>query len=314
MSYYQKQYYNTPDPEELDDNDVEILIDTLKKNIDAEKIKNMKSALSKLKLAINKNYPLFTRTTATFGAYVYAVKSKKKKAIKSLLNAALKKNYSFMTFPLEKLMSNLTNSEMKIVINDILLQPTCKWHLEGFHAIKKMLQKFPDETAELIEKGKLNKYEKGDERVETTKTIIQYGNEKAAVGALNTFFGKEYLDKYGIHPNKLQEIMDVVDVKNPTFKKKLREDFFYTVAAKSISAKFIENEYKTGKIDKSLIKKYVSSMIEKSFKNELVKLLEYLTESSLSMIIITADESFMNLVLENHTSAIPKIIHDIFLF
>lgn len=313
MSYYSKRHFTPASPQDNDDESVEKLIDKLKKNIDAEKLKDMKSALSKLKLSINNKYPLFTKDTATFGAYIYAINNKKKKSAKSILNAALKKNYTFIRFPLKTLLSNLSKSDMKIIIDDILSVST-KWHLEGIGTIKAMLDAFPNETAQLIEDGHLNIYEKGEERIATTIAIIKNGNEKAALGALNTFFGKDYIKQYGIHPIKLQQLIDVINEKPKSFGLELRKKFFYDVAAKTVFSSMLADDYKNNIFDSSLAKIYVSSMIEKGLKNLLIQTIQQVQDEHLRMLIIGADESILQLVIHNHPSLVPQYVQDIFLF
>jgi len=78
--YYGRGYsYDSPSPKDLDSTSVQELVDGIKDAIDAEKLKDTKSYLSKLKLAINNQFPLWTQVASTFMAYAYAKKVGKKK-------------------------------------------------------------------------------------------------------------------------------------------------------------------------------------------------------------------------------------------
>jgi len=76
MGYYSgrlgRYVYDVPTPEDMDDDNVEGLITQLKTAIEGNKLAEIKSALSKLKLAVNEKYPGYTERTAPFTAYVYA--------------------------------------------------------------------------------------------------------------------------------------------------------------------------------------------------------------------------------------------------
>lgn len=313
MSFYSNKFYNTTSPEDLHDNGVRELISLLKQSIDDEQLKDMRSYLSQLKLAINPNFPMFTRETATFGAYVYAVNENKKKAAKSILAAALKKNYTYFVFPIETLISNLTHTEMKFVIDDILSVST-QWHLEGLDAIEKMLKEFPNETAQLIENGRLNKFEKIDNKVEIINLIINLGNEKAILGALNAFLNEEYMSQYGIHPLKLQKIFDTLDTKPKNIQKNIRNKFFYKSMLRSINHIQIENDFKNGILDEEIINTYVSSLLEKNLKALLIQTLNQLKDDKLRTLMIFSNSEFSNFILQNHIHLIPEKLKNIFLF
>lgn len=78
--YYSRRFsYNIPYPKDLDAGSVQELVDGIKDSIDLEKLKDIKSYVSKLKLAINNQFPLWTQTAASFGAHVYAKNVGKKK-------------------------------------------------------------------------------------------------------------------------------------------------------------------------------------------------------------------------------------------
>jgi len=299
MSYYGPSY-TVAEPEELDDKD------------DAEKLKDMRSALSSLKLAINNNYPMFTNITATFGAYLYAVTNKKKKSMDSILKAALKKNYSFNRFPLLTLANNLSTTEMKIIIDDFL-NVSNEWNLEYEDTIRLMFEKYPKETAKFIENGRLNKYEKGENRLNTTKLILELGDYSSALIALNTFFGFDYIQQYGIYPNKLEILIDAVNKKDDTFKRKIREKYFYSIAAKVIPAQVLEADFESGMLNDKMISTYMDYMITNQ-KEYLIRLLSSLKIENLRVKLIGSNTQTIDFISEKHPELFPTLIKDVFLF
>lgn len=313
-SYSGRGYsYSSPDPVEMEDYEVDELIETLKKAIDNSKLKDMRSALSQLKLSINDKYPMFTRDSAPFGAYIYAVNNKKKKAADSLLKTILKKNFEYDGIPLELWLDNLSATDMNILNTNYLADPTSKWKFEDINTIEKFYKKFPQFADALVNAGRLNMYAKGEERMDTTKLVIELGSETAILAALHTMYGIQYIEKYGISQSKMDELLSSLDNRSKTIGKKLRQDFFYKFASKSISVKMMEEDDNNGMLDNVMLKHFTKEMFTNHYA-ELRKMLRFMENDTLRVKIITSNEDLMNHVVDGEPNLLPQQIKDIFLF
>lgn len=309
---YGSRSYATPTPMGMDDADVEELVKQLKTSIDGDKLKDIKSILAKLKLAVNDNFLLYTRDVAYFGAYVYAINNKKKKSADSILSVLLKKNFTYDGFPLDVLLKELSPTDFKIIMSDIMAVND-QWRLEGLDTIELMMDKYPAETEKFIISGKLNMYEKGENRTLTTKLVISKGSAEAGIAALNTFFGKDYIEKYGINAGKLNDLLSVIDTKPLDVRKRIRSEFFYKVAVKSISIEMLEKDNIDGLLDDAGLKNYTNTMFS-TYRSTLIQNLQYMKNDELRVKIIGSNEELLNFITKTYPNMLPKEIQDIFLF
>lgn len=309
---YGSRSYATPTPMGMDDADVEELIKQLKTSIDGDKLKDIKSVLAKLKLAVNDNFLLYTRDVAYFGAYVYAINNKKKKSADSILSVLLKKNFTYDGFPLNVLLKELSSADFKIIMTDIMAVND-QWRLEGLDTIELMMDKYPAETEKFIISGKLNMYEKGENRTLITKLVISKGSAEAGIATLNTFFGRDYVEKYGINASKLNDLLSVIDTKPLDVRKHIRSEFFYKVAVKSISIEMLEKDHNDGVLDDISLKNYTIQMIN-NYRSTLIQNLQYMKNDELRVKIIGSNEELLNFITKTYPNMLPKEIQDIFLF
>lgn len=309
---YGSRNYAPATPQDMASEDVEKLVKELHDAIDGEKLKDLKSVLAKLKLARNNEFPLYTKDVANFGAYIYAKNKGKKKSMDSVLAVLLKKNYSYDGFPLDILLAELPPADMKTIIDDVMNVST-QWNLEGVDLIEEMYKKYPKETNDFVISGRLNKYEKGENRTLTAKKVIELGDAEACVAALNAFFGIDYVEKYGINGTKLADLFAVVDQKSMDIRKQVRTDFFYKVAVKSITFEVLEKDHAAGLLDEQSIKSYADMMIN-NYRSTLFVTLRNMKDTELRIKIIGSNDQLMNLVAKDHPDLMPKEVQDIFLF
>ena len=309
---YGSRNYAPATPQDMASEDVEKLVNELHDAIDGEKLKDLKSVLAKLKLARNNEFPLYTKDVANFGAYIYAKNKGKKKSMDSVLAVLLKKNYSYDGFPLDILLAELPPADMKTIINDVMNVST-QWNLEGVDLIEEMYKKYPKETNDFVIAGRLNKYEKGENRTLTAKKVIELGDAAACVAALNAFFGRDYVEKYGINGAKLADLFAAVDQKSMDIRKQVRTDFFYKVAVKSITFEVLEKDHAAGLLDAQSIKSYTDMMIN-NYRSTLFVTLRNMKDAELRIKIIGSNDQLMNLVAKDHPDLMPKEVQDIFLF
>lgn len=313
MAYgYGSRGYSNPIPIGVDDSDVETMINQLKVSIDGDKLKDTKSILAKLKLAINNNFPLYTQDVAYFGAYLYATKNKKKKSADSILSVLLKKNFTYDGVPFKVLMHELSETDFKTIINDILLV-NGQWRLDDIDVIEEMLEKYKEEAEKFIIAGKLNVFTKGENRTLTTKLVISKASADAGVAALNTFFGRDYVEKYGINAAKLGDLLSEVDKKPIDIRKRIRSEFFYKVAVKSVSIEMLEKDHKDGMLDDTIVKNYTLQMYN-NYRSTLIQNLQYLKNEELRTLIIGSNEELMDFISKTYPHMLPNTIRDIFLF
>lgn len=313
--YYGRGYsYETPSPKEMDTAEVNELIDILHSAIDNEKLKDTKSALSKLKLAIDSSNPLYTQASAPFTAYTYAVLNKKKKVASSLLKTILKKNYEFDGMPLFTLITNMTQHQFRIILADYLKDPSSKWFLEGLNTIRLMYEEYPKETDEFIIQGKLNKFEKGDIRTETAALVCSKAkNKDAIIAALTTFFDLNYAAQYGMHKNKLLMIREALNDQPKDIIRYVLSDFFYIIYLKDIDPKMFEKDFAFGYLDDRVVENFTIMKFRIS-NHGLVETIKQLDNEILKTKMVTVNSEIQNFVLETNPELLPQEVKDIFLF
>jgi hypothetical protein len=306
--------YESPDPEDLDSASVQELVDGIKDAIDAEKLKDTKSYLSKLKLAINNQFPLWTETSATFGAYVYAKGVGKKKVVDSLYKAMIKKNYTYDGFPLMRLVNTMPKGDFQIIVNDFLNDSATKWQFDGPLTLEVTLKEYPKEAAQWIKDGRLNKFEKGEIRVETALKVIEFAPDAdTIIAGINTFFDMSYVQQYGIHPNKMDIMLKTLSKRTNAIQKKVLKGYFYTTALKDIHYRHFQEHFEKGYLDEQTITNYTITILRKSPK-QLLEVLTNITDEELRTQMVTVNDEVIDLVTQNRPNLLPKSVTDMFLF
>ncbi len=307
---YGARNYAPPPPQDMVSEDVEELIKELKVSIDGEKLKDLKSVLAKLKLARNNEFPLYTLDTANFGAYIYAKNNGKKKSTDSILATLLKKNYTYDGIPLDILLAELSPTDMKTIIDDVLHVST-QWNLDG--SIEEMYDKFPADADKFVIAGRLNSYAKGENRPNAAKQVIARGNPDAVVKALIVYYGSpEYIDKY-FSAHRLMSLLEEVDKREDIIKKKVRSEFVYSKAIKHASFELLEKDHAAGLLDAGSIKSYADMMIN-NYRSTLLVTLRNMKDVELRIKIIGSNDQLTTLVAKDHPDLMPQEVQDIFLF
>lgn len=306
--------YNSPSPKDLDSSSIQELIDGIKDAIDAEKLKETKSYLSKLKLSINNQFPLWTETASTFGAYVYAKSVNKKKVAKSLYDAMIKKNYTYDGFPLLRLIQNMPKDNFQIIIDDFLNDNASKWQFDGPQTVEIALKEYPKEASQWIKDGRLNKFEKGDIRTETTLKIIEFAvDHETIIAGLNTFFDMSYVQQYGINPNKMIVLLETLSTRTNAIQKKVLKGYFYVTAVKDIHYSHFQEHFERGYIDDKDIANFTILNFRKSNQG-LLEIIKNITDDELKAKMVIVNEEITNFVMQNKPDLLPKSITDLFLF
>lgn len=306
--------YDSPEPEDLDSASVRELIDGIKDAIDAEKLKDTKSYLSKLKLAINREFPAWTETLATFSAYAYAKSVGKKKVVDSLHKAMIKKNYAFDGLSLYKMIDLVTKENFKIIVDDYLSNKDSKWQIEGPLTLEKLYNEYPKETEQFIFDGRLNKFEKGETRVETTLKVIKLAKtDKAIITTLNTFFGMDYVQQYGINHNKMDILLETLYTRPQSMQKTIIDEYFYLVALKDVTYEMVITHFEKGLLTDKNIQNWTLLFFRKKPK-QLIEVLGYIKNDELRTKMVTFNDEILNLVTQEKPELLPKAITDLFLF
>ena len=311
MNWNTYRSFNKPDTSVMDNNGTQSLIDELKQAIDEEKLKEIKSSIAKLKLVVNDDFPMFTQDTANFGAYLYAVNNNKSKAADSLLTSIMKKNYTYDVFPLATFLKNLSRADIGIIFN--VLDAHTQWNLSGTDVIDQMFKEYPKETEKFIIAGRLNKFAAGENRKNTAIQILKVAGSDACISTLKTFFGAYYVEKYGIQPGNLYELVDIVDSRSQEIKIKTRKEYFYKIGAKAITLEMLEKDNDAGLLDDECLKIYTEEMF-KSYLQQLIKLLNLIKNDELRVKLVGAHKDVTEFVAKNHPHLLPKSLQDILFF
>jgi hypothetical protein len=306
-------YYTIPDPKERDNDTVEKMIVNLEYAIKNGKLKDMKSILSNLKLSINDDFPLYTRDTATLGAYAYAVETNSKKAADSLLKAAVKKNYGFIVFPILILTNNLSKPAFEAIMNNILLVNDT-WKIETAETLEILFKKIPKETNQAIVNGRVNKYAVGEDRINSAVVVIQNGNAEAIVAALNTFYGIDFIKNYTLSTEKLNLLTDALSNRNSDIQTTVMNNYFYNTAAPALSIEYIEDIYMNGNFDITSMTHYIDGMLRHTGIPNTISTIANVTNEELRGKLIGVDNDLAKLIIKKHTKLLPQLMKDSFLF
>jgi hypothetical protein len=327
MSYHYRgltHSYDIPDPEEMPDAGVEELVEKLKASIEAGKLKEMRSALSKLKLGINSKYPEYTEQTAEFTAYIYAKEGGHKKAIDSLYNTLIKTKYNFKTkvLPLKKLIDSLSKSQMKIIFDEFLNDSSFLWKINGAANINSMYENYPKETEEYItKKDKLYGYPAGDERMASAKAMIANGSADSILIMFESFYGPSFLKDFTFAAAKIKTCLVALNKRPQNIQDRVRKEYFYKTAARALNTKLIMWEYDKGKLDEETIKIFTDDRVG---KNGIVVqvAMQYITQldkegdkyKELISTMISSNEFLLNYIAEFVPKFLSQDVKDIFMF
>ena len=311
MNWNTYRSFNKPNKNVMDNNSTQTLIDELKQAIDEEKLKEIKSSIAKLKLVVNDDFPMFTQDTVNFGAYLYAVNNNKSKAADSLLTTIMKKNYTYDVFPLATFLKNLSKSDIGIIFN--VLDAHTQWNLSGTDVIDQMFKEYPKETEKFIIAGRLNKFAAGENRKNTALQILKVAGSDACISTLKTFFGAYYVEKYGIHPGNLYELVNIVDSRSQEIKIKTRKEYFYKIATKAITLEMLEKDNDAGLLDDECLKIYTEEMY-KSYFPGFIHLLNLIKNDDLKTRLITINKNVTQVIVKDHAYLLPQLVKDILFF
>ena len=313
--YYSKRYsYQSPAPSDLDSASVKELIKLLKLSIDNGKLRDLKSTLSKLKLAINESFPTFTNELAPFGAYIYAVKSGNKKSSDSIFKALIKKNFTFDGLPILKMINNFSKSDFRILLKDYFLNTDAKFNLEGSETIKEMFELYPKETEKMIMDNRLNKFVKGEERTNSATTIIKNcKNFDTIILTLTTFFDTSYAQQFGMKEEKLRAIRDALNEQSQETVKKVLKLFFYIVYLKDIPINMFMEDAQNELLDEQAIENYTIQQFRVS-NYGLIEILSKLKDDNLRVRMVTTNNEISEYVAKTKPDLLPDSVKDIFLF
>jgi len=313
--YYSKRYsYQSPAPSDLDSASVKELIKLLKLSIDNGKLRDLKSALSKLKLAINESFPTFTNELAPFGAYIYAVKSGNKKSSDSIFKALIKKNFTFDGLPILKMINNFSKSDFRILLKDYFLNTDAKFNLEGSETIKEMFELYPKETEKMIMDDRLNKFAKGEERTNSATTIIKNcKNFDTIIKTLKTFFDFSYVQQFGMKEDKLIAIRNALNEQSKDIIKKVLKFFFYITYLKYIPIEMFVKDAQDNLLDEQAIENYTIQQFRVS-NYGLIEILSKLKDDNLRVRMVTTNNEISEYVAKTKPDLLPDSVKDIFLF
>lgn len=319
--YYQP--YTIARPEDMADDETAELIAQLKASIEGSKLADLRSTLSKLKLAINEQYPGFTELTAPFSAYVYAKEGGYKKAVDSLFKANIKMNFSFQgkAFPLKDLFDTMTPSQIQIIFDDFLNNPDFKWNIQDEATANLFYDKYPKEADTCIEKGRLSIYTVRNARVAVAIAVIKNGSENAILSMFNTLYGESFLKSYTFSGENIRYFLSALDIRSKELGKKIRKEYFYTTAARSIHLDFLAEEIDNGNFDEELIKVYTDSLTgpNGSTINVAMEVIKYLSKAGdkykkLKDDMVASNEILIGYIATNFPEELPQDVLDIFVF
>ncbi len=306
--------YEIPQPTAVKNEIVEELIKNLTDIIDGKVLKAFKPVLAKLKLAINDNYPTFTQETVLFTAYLYAKKNGNNNIAGNILTTILSKKWTFDGIPLFNMVTNFSKQDMVIVINDFFNVSSSIWHLEGLQTIEKMFTIFPKETEQFILNDRLNKFEKGENRLLTAVLICELStNKDVIIKALDTFFNSAYALKYGMQQNKLQLIHTTLSKKTKQDKKFILNTFFYKTYLHDIDYNLLEFDY----MDDIITEETLTNFVMVKFKKSNIAFLHSMSNIKnieFRIKLITCNDEILNFVATEDASLLPDTVKDIFLF
>jgi len=176
-----------------------------------------------------------------------------------------------------------------------------------------MYKEYPKETEKFIISGRLNKFAAGENRKNTAIQILKVAGSDACISTLKTFFGAYYVEKYGIQPGNLYELVAIVDSRSEEIKVKTRKEYFYKIAAKAITLEMLEKDNSVGMLDDECLKIYTTEMF-KSNSKQLINLLNQLRSDELRVKLVGANKDVTEFVAKNHPHLLPKSLQDILFF
>jgi len=306
--------YESPVSTDVESDDIDNLIISMKDAIDNNKLKDAKSVISKLKLSINPDRPLYTEELVTFTAYIYAKKAGSKKVVDSLHKVLMKKNFTYDGIAILKLIHNLSKSDFQILLDDYFTNPQALFNLDGTETIKEMFKQYPQETNTIIQNNKLNKFAKGEARTEMATLVISEASEiNSIIVALTTYFGVEYVDKFGVSKTKIEALRNALNSQPLNIIRSILSSFFYIIYINSIPIEMLLNDIDKGLIDDATIKQYISLIFKKS-NYGIIEILKQIESDIIRAKMITSNTEVLNYISSTEPSLLPSEIKDVFLF
>ena len=313
--YYSRRYsYESPSPIEMSDNDINTLINTLKEQIENNKLKDIRSTLSKLKLSTNEKYKDYVGFNAVILAYVYALKIGSSKTISSLEKTIFKKNFTVDGLNILSL-SKILKNDFKLFMDHYLIDKNTIYTIDDNETITFLFSNYPTEAEVIIKNGKISKFIKGEDRLNVILSIIKYSElfETIIIG-LTTLYGTDYVDKFSIKYDTLKKIHDEIILKSKPLLESLLNDFYYIIYKEFITADILIYDLEHKLLLENTQKKYIESILDISEK-KLFELLYLIKNHELRTNFIANSEKVLSLIVKNgDPTLIPNEIKDIFLF
>jgi len=313
--HYSRRYsYESPSPVEVSDTDIKTLFDTLKEQIENNKLKDIRSTLSKLKLSSNEKYKDYVGFNAVIIAYIHALKIGSNKAINSLEKTIFKKNFTFDGLNIISL-SKILKNDFKLFIDQYLIHKNAIYTINDNETITFLFLNYPTETEIIIQNGKISKFIKGQDRLNVILSIIKYSKLfETIVTSLTTLYGIEYVDKFSIKYDTLKKIHDEIILKPKNLLKSLLNDFYYIIYREFITADILSYDLEHKLLLEITQKNYIDSILNISEK-KLFELLYSIKDPVLRTNFIVSSEKVLSLIIKNgDNTLIPDEIKDIFLF
>lgn len=210
----------------------------------------------------------------------------------------------------------MPENDFKIIINDILNNKDIQWTFSGAQTIKTVFEKYPNAAMKWIKDGRLNKFEKGEMRIESLNTIIKYSSDdETIIKGFKTFFDFDYINKYGygLINHKIDLLLNTLNEKSDDIQKSVLKSHVYTVFIKLINYDVFQKHFEKGYLDTQIIKNY-SIILLRTSSEMLLSTLSNITNSKLTDIMITTNNEILTIVTENRPELLPKTITDLFLF
>jgi len=227
-------------------------------------------------------------------------------------------------FPFDDFFNTMTPAQIQIIFDDFLNNSEFKWNIKGAETVTTLYDKYPKETDAFIEGGKLYKYPAGEERTNTAIAVIKRGSANAIVETLNALYDSTFMEKFILHSAKILAFLEALDTREKSIQNKVREEFFYSKAARFMIFDILKQEYDNDKLTDNIIKIYTDSLLsmigQKQSKTAVVmEVINHLDKAGekytdLKVRMITSNSFLLNFITENSPSLIPSEIKDIFLF
>jgi hypothetical protein len=304
-----------------------ILTARLNNAIRSGKLAEIKSILTQLeinsraerRISLESHIP-YREFIDPFVAYVYAKEGGYKEAIDFLFNSIIEMNFAF-GFPFKDLFSALTLSQMKIIIDDFLNNPSFKWHIITTSELILLYKKIPKETDRFIEKDRCSIGFIFGNYLDVVIAVINNGSAKAIFKIFNTAFGTKVSKIWSPSGEQIKQILTVVDNKSKELGNNLRKEYFYKTTYKLITIEMLKEDFDTGKLNEEIIKIYTDSLMGPNGKtiDDVIAVIGLLAiedgkYDKLKDSMISSNDFLLNHVIDNFPLLAPQDISAIFFF